>query len=545
MFTWHKAKPNIILGILFLFLYPTLIRPLYELVKQSVHNNHGEYIGFSSFYTYIHSPGILTALKNSFLVAISATIITVFLAFILAYTITHTRVFGKKIISALFMLPFFAPSLLPSIGLVYLFGNQGCLKFLLGDYDLYGFLGIIIGLVVFIIPHATLLMITGLRNINSQLYHVAASLGASRLRIFFTITLPNARYSIISATFVSFTLSLTDFGVPKVLGGNFPVLSTEMYSQVLGQQNFGMGSVISLLLLIPTALTFLFDKWIRKVQARLSSQNTVSAHKVRKFCGFRDIFCGFVSYSIILCLLMVIGIVVFTSFVAYWPYDLSFSTINYAFEDLGFGLTPLINSFLLAILVASFGTAFLFLGAYLSERSSAFSILRKFYRILLLFPLGIPGMVLGLAYIFAFNRPDSIFSVLYGTFALLVINTIVYFATVVHLSCADSLTKLNNNLEIVGQTLGVSNFYTFFRVIIPSCKETLFDIFYYLFINAMTTLSAVVFLSSGKNMLASVMVMNLYDSGNIGNASALCCYILLVTISVGVLREIILYGKKK
>ena len=538
----RKILPHMLLIILLSVLYPAIIRPLYELIQRSLYDKDEVYIGLLNFINFFDTPGLSAAVKNSFFVTTLSTIITVILAFFLAYSVTHTRIWGKKIISSLVMLPLFAPSLLPGIGLVYLFGTQGFFKFLLGGHELYGPLGIILGLVIFALPHATLLLITSLRGINQQLYQAASALGAGELRKFITITIPNARYGIISAIFVSFTLSLGNFGVPKVLGGTYYVLATELYAQVIGQLNFGVGAVISLFLLLPTCITLLLNIWVRKAQDRLSAKKTVSHSEIR-FSPLRDAVCALIAYSVTICLVAVVGVVVLASFMGFWPYDYSFGLTNYSFEDMAFGFSPLINSMKLAVSVAFFGTAFMFVGAYLSERMYPSALLSKIYRSIMLIPLGIPGMVLGLAYIFAFNRPEAMLP-LYGTFILLVINTIVHFSTVAHLTCSDSLSHLDRNYEHVGRTLNVSPIVTFFKVIVPSCKMTLFDVFLYLFINAMTTLSAVVFLSAGDSMLASVMVMNVYNTGSLGYAAAMCSYIMLITGFLTCVRVMIRENKK-
>src|SRR5690606_16623047 len=131
-----------------------------------------------------------------------------------------------------------APSLLPGISLIYLFGNQGMLKELLFGASIYGPIGIVIGEVFYTFPHALMILITALSLTDARLYEAAESLGASRIRTFFTVTLPGAKYGLISAIFVVFTLTITDFGVPKVIGGQFNVLATDIYKQVIGQQNF-------------------------------------------------------------------------------------------------------------------------------------------------------------------------------------------------------------------------------------------------------------------------------------------------------------------
>ena len=136
---------------------------------------------------------------------------------------------------AVALVPILMPSLLPAISLVYLFGNKGFFKSWLMGETIYGPIGIVIGLVFAMFPHAFVIISTGLSLSDGRLYEASAVLKASRLRTFFTVTLPGAKYGLISATFVVFTHAITDFGVPKVIGGQYDVLATDIYKQVIGQ----------------------------------------------------------------------------------------------------------------------------------------------------------------------------------------------------------------------------------------------------------------------------------------------------------------------
>ena len=119
-------------------------------------------------------------------------------------------------------------------------------------------------------PHALMILVTALAAGRRALYEAAAALGASRWRVFWTVTLPGARYGLISAAFVVFTLVITDFGIAKVIGGQFNVLATDAYKQVVGQQNFEMGAVVGMILLVPAVLAFVVDRVVQRRQVALS-----------------------------------------------------------------------------------------------------------------------------------------------------------------------------------------------------------------------------------------------------------------------------------
>lgn len=510
--------------------------PLLTLLVKSLSNSQGEFIGLLNFITYFNTPGLLTTLVNTLLIGFIVTLITLILAFTLAYGITHSHFFGRFLCGKLSLLVLFVPSIFPALGLIYIFGNQGPLNSLLGDLSLYGSLGIIIGSVIYTLPHAVLLLIVTLRDIDQNLYQAARTLGAGGWKRFISITLPNARYGVTSAGIVVFILTITDFGVPKVLGGDYSMLATEIFKQVIGMQNFSMGATVSIILLIPTVLAFLLDNWAKKKQ-----KVTPQTKSLIKSSGSKDLIFTVLCWLILLLPIMAIAMVIVGSLINFWPYDLTFTLYNYEFEDSVYGMEPYWNSLILAISVAFIGSLFIFIAAYVTERCRVSTVLKQCYKILTLLPLSIPGTVLGLAFILAFNQSWGAFYDLYGGMAILVFNTVIHFYTVCHLTLSGSLARLNPDYEKVGATLGVSGYKTFNRVILPLQTNTLIDIGFYLFINALTTISAVIFIYSADSILASIAILQMFDSGKISEASAMGTLILITAISVQFILSAIRY----
>jgi iron(III) transport system permease protein len=197
------------------------------------------------------------------------------LAFTYAFALQRSCMRWKGLFQALALIPILAPSLLPAISLIYLFGNQGFLKDWLFGASIYGPIGIVISQVFYCFPHALMILIAALSMADSRLYEAADALGASKTRMFFTVTLPGAKYGVISAGFVVFTLVITDFGIAKVIGGRFNVLATDIFKQVIGQQNFEMGAVVGFVLLIPAVAAFVADRILQRRQVALLSARAV------------------------------------------------------------------------------------------------------------------------------------------------------------------------------------------------------------------------------------------------------------------------------
>jgi iron(III) transport system permease protein len=241
------------------------------------------------------------------------------------------------------------------------------------------------------------------------------------------------------------------------------------------------------------------------------------------------------AYCTLVAVLMfaVLGMAIYASFVKFWPYDLSFSLRHYAFGLVDAEVdTAFFNSLRLAFCTALGGTALVFLGSYLLEKTRGADWLRPGVQLLALLPMAVPGLVLGLGYIFFFNAPDNPLNFLYHSMTILVLCTIVHFYTTGHLTALTALKALDAEFEAVSASLKVPFYRTFWRVTLPICTPALVDISRYFFINAMTTISAVVFLYSPDTKLASVAILNLDEAGEPGAAAAMA--VLIAAASLGV-----------
>ncbi|WP_458526406.1 putative 2-aminoethylphosphonate ABC transporter permease subunit [Onishia taeanensis] len=508
-----------------------LLFPLASMLVKSVQDRAGDFVGLANFARYVQTPALAGSIVNSLTIALTSTATVVGLAFLCAYGLTRTCMPGKRLFRMLAILPILAPSLLPAISLVYLFGNQGWFREVLMGESIYGPIGIVMGLSFWIFPHALMILVTALSNSDARLYEAAEALGTPKWRSFLTITLPGARYGLISCGFVAFTLAITDFGVPKIIGGQFSVLATDVYRQVVGQQNFQMGAVVSVILLLPALLSFVVDRWIQRRQVAQLSARAVPWQPSPS--PLRDWSFATICYGVAAIILLVIGTAIYASLVQFWPYNLSLTFKHYAFEALaGGGWTSWGNSLKLAFSVATIGTLAIFFNAWLIEKSEGYRPLRQGLHFLAMLPMAVPGMVLGLAYIFFFNQAGNPLNWIYGTLIILVLNTLVHFYTVCHLTSVTALKQLDPEFEAVGASLKVPFWTTFRRVTLPVSLPAVLDISVYLFVNAMTTVSAVVFLYTSDTRLASVAVMHLDEAGYFASAAAMAVLIFFTSLGV-------------
>ncbi|HEY2629508.1 MAG TPA: putative 2-aminoethylphosphonate ABC transporter permease subunit, partial [Usitatibacter sp.] len=445
-----------------------------------------------------------------------------------AYGLTRSCIRFKALLRNIALVPILAPSLLAAISFIFWFGNQGLLKSWLGDAQIYGAPGIVLSMVFATFPHALMILVTALSLTDARLYEAADALGTSAARKFWTITLPGAKYGIISAWMVVFTYALSDFGIPKVIGGNFNMLATDIFKLVIGQQDFNKGAVVSIILLVPVAVTYVVDSYVQKRQSALLTARSVPY--VPKPSPAYDWSMAILCWGLALGMLSVLGMAVYGSFVKLWPYNFSLVLDHYRLGLIDAGvITSLFNSVKMALWCASLGAAFIFFNAYLLEKTRGIDPFRPFVRLMAVLPMGVPGMVLGLGYIFFFVPESNPLHFIYGSMAILVACTTVHYYTSSHLTALTALKQIDNEFEAVSASLRVPFWRTFFRVTVPVCLPAMLDISRYLFVNAMTTVSAVVFLYSPKTTLASVAIVNLDEAGDIGPAAAMATLVVFTS----------------
>jgi iron(III) transport system permease protein len=518
-----------------LFMAVALVLPLATLFLRAFQDADGRFAGLANFAVYVTTPSLLWSAWNSFWTAGLTTVIVVPLAFLYAYALTRSTIPFRGAFRAIALIPVLAPSLLPALALIYLFGNQGFLRDLLFGGTIYGAGGIIAAQVFYTFPHAVLILAVALSGADGRLYEAAAVLRAGRWRTFGTVTLPGAAYGLVSAGVVVFTLVVTDYGIPKVIGGQFNVLATDVYKQVVGQQNFNMGAVVGIVLLIPAIAAFLLERWVQKKQTGTLSGRAVPY--VAKPRPPRDtpllVFCCAIAFVLV----GVVAIAVWGSLITFWPYNLSLTLANYDFSRFdASGWSSFITSIEMSLATAVVGTALIFVIAYVLQRAPADSPIASAVRVAVTIPLAVPGLVLGLAYILFFNAPGNPFGFLYGTLAILVLNCITHFWTVSHLTATTAIRQLDPEFESVSASLKVPVWQTFGRVTVPICLPAILDIMVYMFVNAMTTLSAVIFLYGPDTKPASVAVVHMDEAGQASAAAAMACTILAATVAVKVLQ---------
>ena len=543
---------KILIIIMFSFFLIFLVVPMIMILSKVFTDTAGNYVGLENFKTYFENPLLRQSIWHSLVVSVVTATASTGLGLVFAYGITRTNMKFKTAYKYLGMLSLFLPTMVHGMALVYLFGTKGFFTKVLGiDIGLYGFSGIIMSEIFYTFPQAFLVLIIALQNADNRLYEAATVLGTAPVKRFFAVTLPNIRYGLINSFIVCFTLSFTDFGAPTVVGGNYSVLATDVYRQVIGQQNMSMGAVVGVFLTIPAFIAFIIDSVMRKKSSN-DQMSTKAVSFVPEKSKIRDIVYQIICSVIILCILGLIASVAMSAFVKRWPTDLGFTLKNFDFEAklVGSGSASFINSFKLAGMTALIGTIIVFISAYLIEKTEVFGKLRGFCRFFSMLPMALPGLVLGLSYIIFFNKEwidipflgisiENSFHGLYRTMAIMMLCNIVHMLSVTFITATTSLKKLSGEYEGVAQSMSIPFWKLFTRVTVPMSLSAVLEIFMYYFVNSMVTVSAIVFLYTTQTKPAAIAILNMDDNGDYATAAAMSLLILLINIIARAIYEIV------
>lgn len=499
--------------------------PLATILVRAVSTPAG--FGFGNFDAVTGSRRFGNLLRNTLVMAGLSTAGTIVLAFQYAYAVQRTRAPLRPLLRLVALVPLFAPSMVQGQGLLLLLGRNGVLNRYFGlGLDVYGFPGLLIANLLYAFPYAFLTLSAALAVADQRLYEGGETLGAGPWRLFRDVTLPGARFGIAAATFVTFTLITTDFGNPMVIGGDYSVLATEVYNQVIGQAQFERGAVIGILLLVPAMLA----KWIEKRllppgHALVSAQ---SRSLVVTRAPLRDTLFGLYAGAVAAVIASVVLIVVAASFVTLWPYNLAPTLKHYAF-DVQNGLEPLWNSILVSLLAAVAGVGVTTLAAVVVTKFR--TGLRGPISFAAILPSAVPGMVLGLGYILTFNDARNPLHGLYGTLTVIVILTVYYNHAHGFLLASTSLRQISGSFDEAATTLGAGMVRALRTITMPLLWPTMLGIGVFYFMRSMVSLSAVIFLITPSTQVASVSVLQLTDRGAYNQAAAFSTCIMAIVLA--------------
>lgn len=513
----------LLLGLLFgLF----LILPVLIIVFQSLGGETG--ISGRFYSNIIGKANFISSLKNSLAVSAAAGVLTTLLAFVLAYTVNYTNLNRtvKKFVSMLSVLPMFLPTITYGFAIIYSFGKQGLITMLVGRqiFDIYGYNGLLTGYVIYTLPVAFMLIQNGMEYIDKKFMTVSRIMGDSRLKTFISTVVTPLLGPLAAAFIQSFTLSFTDYGIPASVGGNMDLIANLLYNEMLGSlPDLHSGSAVAVIMLLPSVVSITLITWLSRYNIRYSR---ISRAKLPENRG-RDFIFGLLSLLFLGIIVMILMIIFIVPFVKSWPYVPEFTT-EHIRRILGdFVLVGVYkNSLLVSVLTAIFGTLTVYGAALISARSTFRGTLGKLLDSIALVTGTIPGMVLGVAFLLTFKGTAA-----QNTFFIIIVCNIVHFFSSPYLMMKGSLEKLNASWENTAKLMGDSWLKTVVRIITPNAASTLAEVFSYYFINAMVTVSAVIFITGARTMVITAKIKELQHFANFNEIFVLSILILLTNIT--------------
>lgn len=490
-------------GIVLLFA-AFLITPVVRLLGKSFIGTEGFTLSF--YREMLTKKGFLRALGNSFTVSSLSAALTTAIAFLVAYTIHYTNVNVKlkKVMRAVVQLPMFLPTITYGFAIIYSFGKEGLLTKIFGRqiFSIYGMNGLLLGYVIYTLPISFMLIYNAMSYIDKKYMIVSRVMGDKPFATF-KITVLRPLLGTLAASFIqSFFLSFTDFGIPAAVGGKYEVVASILYDQMLGSvPNFNNGAVVAMVMLIPSVISITLLRYLEKYNVRY---NKISNIEMQKNTG-RDVLCGGASTLICLGILSIFLVIFIIPFIREWPYEIGFTldNIKNVMQDSEL-LDVYGNSLYTAFFTALFGTFVAYGAALVTERSGISSKLKSVIEGIALVTNTIPGMVLGLAFLFVFSGTK-----VQGTFIIIVLCNVIHFFATPYLMMKESLAKMNASWETTAMLMGDNWFKTIVRIVTPNAISTIIEVFSYYFINAMVTISAVIFIAGARTMVITTKIKQL------------------------------------
>lgn len=514
-----------------------VIYPLVSVVAASFDEGGGK-TGFRVYREALASPYLRAAFFNSLMMSSLTALVGSVIGFIFAFAVTRASVPLAGLFNLAAIIPIVSPPFIGALAIIMLFGNNGLITWNLlriNNFPIYGFRGLFLAQVVTFFPVAYMTLRGVLESMNPVLEDAALDLGGSRLKVFLRVTLPLSFPGIAGSILLLFVETLADFGNPLILAGSrFPVLSVQAYLQIVGMYDLPKGAAISVLLLIPSALAFILQRNLikRRKYTTVTGKPQASSGKIVS-PGARAalfVFCLAVSTLVALIYLSIL----IGAFAKVWGFDHSLTLDHFRFV-FGVGFKAVRDTLLIAGISTPLAGLLGMVIAFLVARRKFPG--RRFIEWSSLLSFAVPGTVIGIGYILAFNHKPL---ALTGTLAILLLNFIFRYIPVGIESGTAILASIDPSIEEAAVDLGADARKTFSKITLPMIVPAFFSGMVFAFVRAMTAVSAAIFLVSSRWNLMTVHIMSQVESGNLGAAAAYSVIlVLIVALAITLIRLVL------
>ncbi len=478
---------------------------------------------------------IRRALANSLLMAGLTAVLGVACGYVFAYALTRTDIPGRRLFEVMAILPIISPPFIGALSIILLLGQNGLVtRHLLGlrNFPIYGLPGLLLAQVLTFFPVAYLTLRGVLESISPTLEDAAMDLGASRWAVFRRVTLPLSGRGLASALLVLFIESLADFGNPLILGGSgFPILSVQVYLQVTGMFDLAGGAALAVILLVPSVVAFLVQRyWVgRKRYVTVTGKPARSALKavspLARWCLFA------VTAGLTLAIAAFYAVIVVGAFSRTWGVDHTPTLRNFGYV-VGVGLGTIRDTLLIAVSSTPLAGLLGMVIAFLVVRRRFPG--RRMLELVSILNFAVPGTVLGIGYILAFNQPPLLLT---GTALILIVNFVFRYVPVGIQSGTAALRQIDPAIEEAASNLGATTAAVFRRITLPLIVPAFFSGLTFSFVRAMTAISAAIFLVSADWNLMTVQILSQTEAGRLGAAAAFSVILVgLILAAIGLIR---------
>lgn len=542
------ADPIMVTTIVVLIAFLTLfiLYPLAILLVDSFVTDRG--ITLDVFARVLALPSFDTAITNTLSVGFCVSVVSALVGLLFAYVEVYVRL-GGRFMAGLFrvvsILPVVSPPFVLSLSMILLFGKSGLItRGLLGipDNNIYGFWGIFVVQSLTFFPVCYMMLKGLLKNIDPSLEEAARDMGASRWKVFTSVTLPLILPGLGNAFLVTFIESIADFANPMIIGGSYDTLATTIYLQITGAYDKEGAAAMAVVLLCITLLMFVVQKYV--LEARSTSTLSGKASRARMLITDASvrlplsILCGAVALFVV----VMYACVPLGALFKTWGRDYSLTTKWFGLVFSRYhGLQAFRDSFLLSFVSAPI-TALLSMSiSYLVVKRSFRS--KGFIEAVSMLAMAVPGTVLGVGYIRGFSGGlfhTGVMKGLYGSAAILVIVFIVRSLPTGTRSGISALRQIDKSIEESAYDMGADSFTVFMTVTLPLIKDSFLSGLVTAFVRSITAISAIILLVTPQFLLITVQINEFAGKGDYGVACAFSTILIVITYAAVLLMNLII-----
>lgn len=493
-------------------------------------------------YKNLLNPDNLKLIKDSLFVASISSILSTIFSFCIALFTFVERKKIKKLIYRALMLSMISPPFVSSLALIILFGRRGIITHnLLGlSVNPYGWQGIVLLQTLGGIPLSSIMLISALHSIDTRQILASRNLGATTTQTIKNIVIPAIFPTILSVLFLSFTMNLADFGTPIIIGGKFKMLATETYMTIFSSGDLGKAAAMSILLIPPAILSFVFyRKNITNIDNRATGTKALGSENYDfQLPIWLKFVLTFITVSFFIIVVLKYGSIILSAFSINTSGKLTFTLKH--FEEVKFAYTPaFLRSIIFAVIAGFVSSVIGILLSYYTHRRKIKGM--SFIEFVSALPYIIPGIFFGLGYIVGFNKEPLLLT---GTTAIVILNSTFRHISVANKATNAAFTTIDTRIEDASRDLGASKFKTITNIIFPLLRPVFLTSFINTFTACMTTVGAIIFLVSPKNVVASIVMFKNITNGQYGPASVMASILILITVSVNLIAIKLLNTKE-